>query len=122
MSREAMPSTIATIGIDIGKNTFPPGRPRSARGDCFAIEGLAGATRAAGEYFALSDRPGGGSPLLIEALLKSGVSRAPEQEIVYADKRRMTYREFGAAGDPVAAIPRWQLRLAALLPRQGRAG
>jgi hypothetical protein len=49
MSREAMPSIIATIGIDIGKNTFPPGRLRSARGDCFAIEGLAGATRAAGD-------------------------------------------------------------------------
>ena len=34
-------------------------------------------------------------PLLIGGLLKSGVTRAPEQEIVYADRRRMTYRELG---------------------------
>jgi fatty-acyl-CoA synthase len=32
-----------------------------------------------------------GSPLLIGGLLRSGVSRAPQQEIVYADLRRMTY-------------------------------
>jgi len=36
-----------------------------------------------------------GYPLLIKELLKSGVTRAPEQEIVYADNRRMAYREFG---------------------------
>src|SRR6516225_1729912 len=36
-----------------------------------------------------------GYPLLIEGLLKSGATRAPEQEIVSADKRRMTYRELG---------------------------
>ena len=34
-----------------------------------------------------------GSPLLIGGLLRSGVSRAPQQEIVYADLRRMTYRD-----------------------------
>jgi fatty-acyl-CoA synthase len=34
-----------------------------------------------------------GSPLLIGSLLTSGVSRAPQQEIVYADQRRMTYRD-----------------------------
>ena len=36
-----------------------------------------------------------GQPLLIGGLLKSGVTRAPEQEIAYADKGRMTYRELG---------------------------
>jgi hypothetical protein len=36
-----------------------------------------------------------GHPLLIGGLLKSGVTRAPEQQIAYADKRRMTYRELG---------------------------
>ena len=35
------------------------------------------------------------SPLLIGSLLASGVSRTPQQEIVYADLRRMTYRELG---------------------------
>ncbi|MBV8967611.1 MAG: fatty acid--CoA ligase [Verrucomicrobia bacterium] len=35
-----------------------------------------------------------GFPLLIKDLLEFGVSRAPEQEIVYADKNRLTYREF----------------------------
>jgi fatty-acyl-CoA synthase len=34
-------------------------------------------------------------PLLIRSLLRSGIRRAPDQEIVYADKRRMTYRQFG---------------------------
>jgi acyl-CoA synthetase (AMP-forming)/AMP-acid ligase II len=34
-------------------------------------------------------------PLLIGGLLKSGVIRAPEEEIVYADRRRITYRELG---------------------------
>jgi fatty-acyl-CoA synthase len=33
------------------------------------------------------------NPLLIRSLLEFGVARAPEQEIVYADKRRLTYRE-----------------------------
>jgi fatty-acyl-CoA synthase len=33
-------------------------------------------------------------PLLIKRLLASGVSRAPQQEIVYADRTRLTYREF----------------------------
>ena len=37
-----------------------------------------------------------GHPLLIRSLLRSGVTRAPEQEIVYADKKRTSYREFGA--------------------------
>ena len=35
-------------------------------------------------------------PLLIRSLLRSGVTRAPKQEIVYADKTRMSYREFSA--------------------------
>ena len=34
-------------------------------------------------------------PLLIKRLLESGLSRAPQQEIVYADKLRLSYREFG---------------------------
>jgi fatty-acyl-CoA synthase len=34
-------------------------------------------------------------PLLIKELLKSGVTRAPAQEIVYGERRRMTYRELG---------------------------
>jgi len=34
-----------------------------------------------------------GYPLLIKCLLESGVTRAPEQEIVYGDKKRLTYRE-----------------------------
>src|SRR5262249_8004588 len=33
------------------------------------------------------------SPLLIGSLLRSGVTRAPEQEIVYADIGRMTYHD-----------------------------
>ena len=33
--------------------------------------------------------------LLIRRLLDAGLRRAPEQEIVYADKRRLSYREFG---------------------------
>jgi fatty-acyl-CoA synthase len=35
-----------------------------------------------------------GFPLLIKGLLQSGVSRAPEQEIVSANQNRLTYREF----------------------------
>lgn len=34
------------------------------------------------------------SPLLIHSILEAGVRGAPDQEIVYADQRRMTYREF----------------------------
>src|SRR5215472_10495422 len=33
-------------------------------------------------------------PLLIRSLFRSGLSRAPEQELVYADKKRMSYSEF----------------------------
>ena len=33
------------------------------------------------------------SPLVINSILESGVRNAPEQEIVYADQRRMTYRD-----------------------------
>ncbi|MBL7251074.1 fatty acid--CoA ligase [Alloalcanivorax marinus] len=35
------------------------------------------------------------SPLLIHSILESGVRSAPDQEIVYADQRRLTYRELG---------------------------
>ena len=35
-------------------------------------------------------------PLLIRELLQIGVDRSPEQEIVYANKQRMTYRELTA--------------------------
>lgn len=34
------------------------------------------------------------SPLLIHSILEAGVRGAPDQEIVYADQRRLTYREF----------------------------
>ena len=33
------------------------------------------------------------SPLVINSILESGVRNAPEQEIVYADQRRMSYRD-----------------------------
>jgi fatty-acyl-CoA synthase len=36
-----------------------------------------------------------GYPLLIKRLLACGLSRAPRQQIVYADRKRLTYREFG---------------------------
>ncbi|MBV8088829.1 MAG: fatty acid--CoA ligase, partial [Alphaproteobacteria bacterium] len=36
-----------------------------------------------------------GYPLLIKELLRSGLNRAPEQEIVYGDRKRMSYRELG---------------------------
>jgi fatty-acyl-CoA synthase len=36
-----------------------------------------------------------GYPLLIKELLRYGLNRAPEQEIVYADRKRMTYRALG---------------------------
>ncbi|HEX4585022.1 MAG TPA: fatty acid--CoA ligase [Burkholderiaceae bacterium] len=35
-----------------------------------------------------------GYPLLIKRLLASGLRRAPQQEIVYADRKRLTYCEF----------------------------
>jgi len=34
-------------------------------------------------------------PLLIKRLLEAGLSRAPDQEIVYADTLRLSYRQFG---------------------------
>lgn len=34
-------------------------------------------------------------PLVIGSILAAGVRNAPDQEIVYADKKRMSYREFG---------------------------
>ena len=34
-----------------------------------------------------------GSPLLIRSILQSGLAQAPDQEIIYADKWRMNYRE-----------------------------
>jgi fatty-acyl-CoA synthase len=37
---------------------------------------------------------GYGFPLLIKGLLESGVTRAPEQQIVSANQNRFTYREF----------------------------
>ncbi len=49
------------------------------------------------------------SPLLINSILEAGVRNAPNQEIVYADQRRMTYREMG---ERVA-------RLASALQQQG---
>lgn len=42
-------------------------------------------------------------PLLIRRLLESGVRRAPEQEIVYADRRRLTYAELDARVARLAA-------------------
>ena len=42
-------------------------------------------------------------PLLIKHLLARGVRRSPEQEIVYADRLRMTYREFDARVHRLAA-------------------
>lgn len=48
-----------------------------------------------------------GYPLLIGALLRSGVTRAPEQEIVYADQRRMSYREFGERVGQLASGLAW---------------
>lgn len=35
------------------------------------------------------------APLLISSILEAGVRTAPDQEIVYADKLRMTYRDLG---------------------------
>ncbi len=35
-----------------------------------------------------------GYPLLIKRLLEAGLRRAPHQEIVYGDRKRLTYREF----------------------------
>jgi fatty-acyl-CoA synthase len=42
-------------------------------------------------------------PLLIKQVLASGVSRSPAQEIVYADKCRLTYRELDARVHRLAA-------------------
>ena len=42
-------------------------------------------------------------PWLIKHLLASGVKRSPAQEIVYADKLRLTYREFDARVHRLAA-------------------
>jgi fatty-acyl-CoA synthase len=36
-----------------------------------------------------------GNPLLIRSLFRTGLAQAPEQEIVYGDRKRLTYREFG---------------------------
>lgn len=36
-----------------------------------------------------------GYPLLIKPLLESGVTPAPEQATIYADKKRLSYRELG---------------------------
>src|SRR5271166_5444552 len=47
-------------------------------------------------------------PLTIRELLLTGVRRAPDQQIVYADERRLTYREFeeriGRLGSALAAL------------------
>ena len=49
-----------------------------------------------------------GFPLLIKGLLESGVTRAPEQEIVSANQNRFTYREFAdeSEGSPQVS-PAW---------------
>jgi hypothetical protein len=50
----------AVIGIDIGKNTFSPCRPRQARGDRAASEAVTRLGRgSAREHAATPDRPGG---------------------------------------------------------------
>jgi fatty-acyl-CoA synthase len=36
-----------------------------------------------------------GYPLLIRSLFRTGLAQMPDQEIVYGDRRRLTYREFG---------------------------
>jgi fatty-acyl-CoA synthase len=36
-----------------------------------------------------------GYPLLIRSLLRTGLAAAPEQQIVYSDRKRLTYRAFG---------------------------
>ncbi len=54
-------------------------------------------------------------PLLIKHLLHSPMTRAPDQEIVYRDLRRRTYREFrergiatGKADALALTVPVWQ--------------
>lgn len=42
-------------------------------------------------------------PLIIKRLLEAGLRRAPEQEIVYADKRRLSYRELGTRVNRLAS-------------------
>jgi fatty-acyl-CoA synthase len=58
-----------------------------------------------------------GFPLLIKGLLESGVTRAPEQEIVSANQNRLTYWQFaervgwlasGLADLGVSEAIRWQ--------------
>src|SRR5262249_48156845 len=60
MSPNGAPTTIATIGIDLGKNIFHLVGLESARRDCFATEALARPDRAtAGKCAVLPDRHGG---------------------------------------------------------------
>jgi len=54
-----------------------------------------------------------GFPLVIKGLLESGVTRAPEQEIVSASQNRLTYREF------VERVGRLASGLASLRVEQG---
>jgi hypothetical protein len=57
MDRKA---SAVVIGIDIGKNTFSPCRPRQARGDRAASEAVTRPGRgSAREHAAMPDRPGG---------------------------------------------------------------
>jgi len=46
-------------------------------------------------------------PLLIKRLLEAGLSRAPDQEIVYADTLRLSYRQFGERVARLAAGLSW---------------
>jgi fatty-acyl-CoA synthase len=49
-----------------------------------------------------------GFPLLIKGLLESGVTRAPEQEIVSANQNRFTYWEFAErVGRLASGSPAW---------------
>src|ERR1700748_622306 len=59
-----------------------------------AIEAQSGGGGMTGNLIERTQSPYG-YPLLIRSLFRSGVTRAPEQEIVYADKSRMNYRQFG---------------------------
>ncbi|MDF1628452.1 MAG: fatty acid--CoA ligase [Alcanivoracaceae bacterium] len=44
------------------------------------------------------------SPLLVNSILEAGVKNAPDQEIVYADKLRMTYRDLGERVSRLASM------------------
>ena len=44
------------------------------------------------------------SPLVINSILESGVRNAPEQEIVYADQRRMSYRDLEERVNRLAGV------------------